>query len=438
MMKKKYFGPYLFIFLSLLPTVFWLSISPLNDRFLNSSVAITSFSQLAALIGTAMFCLTFVLAGRLKWLEDYFGGLPNLYVFHHFFGMISFILLLIHPLLLIFGAMRNPLGNLFLYIIPGSNWAYNYGIFSLFIMTLLLIFTFYRKIPFYGKILYNIWKKTHRFIGLSLFFGALHAFYISSDISRNIFLRYYMFLIIIVGLGSFVYRSLLGRYLVKRAEYRVVEVNKLNKSIVEIVMSPEKEGIDYTQGQFIFIGFDGMEEVHPFSISSSPYEKNLKITVKALGDYTSKLQDLQPGVKAYVEGPFGRLFYHDLKHKNQIWIAGGVGITPFLSMVRSLREEMDKDDYKIDFYYCGKNDEDRIFTDELLGTSQEIKNFRYIPWCTNKHGRITGRIVKNIGRGVHNKEIILCCPSLMNKDLKNQLISLGVPKSRIHFEQFKL
>src|SRR6185436_3048157 len=78
-------------------------------------------------------------------------------------------------------------------------------------------------------------------------------------------------------------------------------------------------------------------QFHPFSITSAPAERTLRITVKAIGDYTNALRRLlDEGAEAIVEGPFGSFSNAGLPQPRQIWAAGGIGVTPFLSMARSL------------------------------------------------------------------------------------------------------
>ncbi|MBI5465867.1 MAG: ferric reductase, partial [Candidatus Kerfeldbacteria bacterium] len=97
---KNNLGWLIIIFLSLLPIVFWYFLKPISTRFISSTTTLTSLGQITGLVGMAMFALTLILSARLKFLENYFGGLNRVYVAHHIFGSIAFILLLFHPLIL--------------------------------------------------------------------------------------------------------------------------------------------------------------------------------------------------------------------------------------------------------------------------------------------------------------------------------------------------
>jgi len=95
--------------------------------------------------------------------------------------------------------------------------------------------------------------------------------------------------------------------------------------------------VAFRLGQFVVLTFAGLAagERHPFSMSSGGGEGELDVTV-ASGDYTARLVDsLGPGDAARVLDPFGGFDYRD-GGQRQIWIAGGIGVTPFISWIRSL------------------------------------------------------------------------------------------------------
>ena len=124
-----------------------------------------------------------------------------------------------------------------------------------------------------------------------------------------------------------------------RFEYRVESVKAINDRVVAIEMAPRGRAMRFSPGQFVFVQFfqRGIStEAHPFSVSSTPEDGRLRIVVKALGDYTSRLPALRRGAVARIEGPFGKFSHHNCPNRKQVWIAGGIGITPFLSMAGTL------------------------------------------------------------------------------------------------------
>jgi len=428
---KNNLGWLMIIVLSLLPVVFWYFSKPISTRFISSTTTLTSLGQITGLVGMVMFALTLILSSRLKFLENYFGGLNRVYIAHHIFGSIAFILLLFHPLILAGKFAQVSIRSAALFLLPSSDWPINFGIIALLLMMILLVLTFFTKLP------YQIWKFSHKFLGFAFFFAALHSFFIPSDISRDPILRIYMLALAGVGIIAFTYRAVLTKFFVRYFEYSVEEVKILAENVVEIAMSPKGRGINFTPGQFVFVSFvdnNISAESHPFSISSAVSEKNLRLTIKSLGDYTSQLRNLKAGALAKIEGPFGRFSYQDVKNKNQIWIAGGIGITPFLSMARSLKNA----EYKIDLYYCVNNEKEAIFFTEFLKISQQNPNFRIISFYSEKQGFINAEFIQKISGDLFRKEIFLCGPPAMMKSLKEQFLKLKVSRKNIHSEEFQL
>lgn len=428
---RGYLGWIIFLILSLLPVVFWYFSKPINGRFINLTTTLTSLGQIFGLVGMAIFALNLVLGARLRFLEHYFGGLNRIYIFHHIFGSIAFILLLFHPLILAIKFAQVSIRNAALFLLPSADWSINFGIIALLLMMLSLVLTFFVKLP------YQVWKFSHKFLGFAFFFAALHSFFIQSDISRDLMLRFYMFVLSSAGIIAFVYRAILAKFLVKYFEYVVENVKILAENVVEIEMRPKNKRMNFVPGQFVFVSFVGdniSAESHPFSISSAVPEKNLKLVIKSLGDYTSQLKNLTPGTLAKIEGPFGRFSYQNFENKNQIWIAGGIGITPFLSMARSLENF----EYQIDLYYCVNREKEAIFLEELLKISLQNPNFRVIPFYSEKQGFINANIIQEISGDLFRKEILLCGPPAMIKNLKEQFLKLKVARKNIHSEEFQL
>ncbi len=431
--------------LSVVPLILWGMMYALPDRFGNTSRIMTSLGQALGLVGLAMFSLNLVLGARWKWTENLFGGMNKVYIAHHILGGLAFTLLLLHPLALIMRYVVQGAGDVAakLFLWPAScsisglfqldpECAVNYGILSLAIMIITLVVTFFVKLP------YHIWKVTHKFLGLAFFLGALHALTIPSDVAIDQYLRWYMWFLVGIGMIGVLYRTVLGFLVVPRLAYVVKEVRRQSPAIVEIVMEPKKKPMRYQPGQFLFINFpkhQGLEEVHPFSIRSSPTESTLSIGIKALGDFTKVLLDVKPGDVAHIEGPFGRTSYVYVPNKNQVWVAGGIGITPFLGMARALKPE---DPYHIDLYYSLVDRNETAFVAELQVLAAQKPNFRFFPHYAKEAGFLTADVMKKGSGPLSEKNIILCGPPPMMKGLKKQFADMHLLPKTIYSEEFAL
>lgn len=444
----------LILTLSFVPLIIWVAFPySFDKRFLRGgelqyAMTMTAIGQMLGLVGMAMFALNLVLSARLKWLESIFGGMNKIYIVHHILGGLAFILLLLHPLFLVARYLQmegaaikqvlmlfvwNPAcGEHFLLLAPECSTTF--GVTGLFLMILFLVITFFVKLS------YPTWKLTHKFLGLAFFFASLHVLTIPSDVSTVIYLKYYMFLLMAAGFLGVIYRTVLGFIIVPRIEYVIDGVRSVNETVSEVLMHPknEKNCMRYTPGQFIFVGFpdiSGLKEVHPFSLLSQPEGICISIGVKALGDYTKRLRELKPGMRAIIEGPFGRTSYIYYPRKSQIWIAGGIGITPFLGMARSLRPD---DGYKVDLYYSAIDRSEAAFLDELEQIAARNPNIRLISWFSKEKSFLTAEAIVKESGGVLGKEIFLCGPPPMMKALKEQFGKWKVPVANIHSEEFSI
>jgi len=415
------------LILSLVPVGLWLMAPTSSPRFNNLTNVVFSLGQLAGLIGLALFGFNLILSARFKFLDKYFKGLNNVYNKHSLLGKVAFILLLLHPMLLVFKYAGGSFWGAIYFFSLSSDWPKNFGSLALILMTLLIVLTLYLRPK------YHIWKWTHKFMGLAFYLGAMHAFLIPSDVSRYAPLKFYMLGLTSLALLIYIYRTVFGKYLIKKYEYIVENVTALNDNIWEINMKPQNQKLEFIAGQFIFVSFlDNKigKESHPFTISSSPDESNLKITVKALGDYTNKLANLTIGTRVQIEGPFGFFHYQNSIYKNQIWVAGGIGITPFLSMVKSLKVN---DNYNIDLFYCLKNYKESIYLDLLQSLEPKLKLHLF---CYDKDGYLNIETIKNISGTLAEKDIFICSPPQMIESFKKQFIGQGVDKKLIHSEEF--
>jgi predicted ferric reductase len=244
------------------------------------------------------------------------------------------------------------------------------------------------------------------------------------------------------GIAAWVYRSLLGNLLVRRRKYRVAAVNQLDDFVTEIEMEPRDKPLAHSAGQFLFVNFREpfsaqfppflRNQFHPFSITSAPGEPRLRITVKAVGDYTRALRALAPGGETVVEGPYGSFSSRDVPNERQIWIAGGIGVTPFLSMARSLNGA----EPAVDFYYCVEHEPEAHFLDELRLIEAERDDFRVVVVPRDTDGFLSAGRLADENADLLASDVLICGPPAMIDNLRSQLRARGLAGERIHAEEF--
>ncbi len=433
---KNNFGYVLVWVLAIIPILIWVFMRPLGLRFASSGNIFRSLGQITGLLGMALLSVNFILAARFKFLDKLFFGLNKVYIKHHLVGTIAFCLLLFHPTFLIIQYLLISLKSSFNFIFSFNNFPIILGEIALFVFIILMVITFYLNFK------YQNWKKTHQYLGAVLFLGGWHMLLVPSDISNNTLLKYYMLILVGLGATSYFYRTILGIYKKNGFKYKLEEVKKINDNVVELKLKPLAEKMKFLPGQFVFIKFgaDGaLSESHPFSITSSPDNDYLSLGIKTLGDYTSMVYFLKPEAICHIEGPFGIFSYLKAKSKRQIWLAGGIGITPFLSMARHINaNKNENNNYKIDLFYSLKNEGEMAFNNELAEIEEQNGNFKLHQNFSQKDGNISAGLVVKNSSGVSGADIFLCGPPSFMKSLREQFIELGFKNDEIHSEEFSL
>lgn len=416
-------------------TLVWISLTItlvlfLMAKFANSEdLALTWVvaSQFFSLIGLTLLAVSFVLSGRFIFVEKIFGGLDKVYKIHHITGGIAFVLILHHPLFLLVNALPN-LTLAWKYIIFSNILPFNFGVIGLYAMMLMLILTLLVNLP------YSLWKKTHELMGIALLFSALHILTITSDVSRYMPLRVWVIMVIIVSFWAVIYRRFLYSFIGPVYSYTVEKVNKFN-DVIDIWLKPTKNGLPYQPGQFVFAEIEKLgNEAHPYSIASFQTDGRIRLAIKILGDYTLGLRAVEPGDTARLWGPYGTFNQATISSKDMVWIAGGIGITPFLGLIE--KEMADGTDRKVDLFYCFSSEDDKPFADEIIKKIAGQKNIHYLEYCSAVRGRITAEGILQMVGDFGNKKFMLCGPVGMMLSLTEQLKKMGVKNKDIIFEDF--
>ena len=232
----------------------------------------------------------------------------------------------------------------------------------------------------------------------------------------------------IVGLASAIYMLVLYQHTQFKHSGTVTNIRKIGTRAVELELTLHKK-LAFKNGQYIFLKIfqNGLERApHPFSISSGDGEK-IYVTIKAVGDFTKKVNEtIQLNTKVAVEGPYGHLNFEDAK-QNQIWIAGGIGITPFLSYLKSTPLSRN-----IELFYTYRGSDDAILKDFLEEYAQNNHHFKvnFVDTSTMKRLTFEDYIFPK------DTSIFLCGPQKMVKRFVKQCKHQN-PEVDIAFEAFK-
>ena len=271
-------------------------------------------------------------------------------------------------------------------------------------------------------------------MGLFFILGIAHVFGVDSFYEKNTLLAIYFIILAVLALSAFMYKAILHKWVVKKHAYNVVGINRITEQVMEITLGKTTTSLDYTPGQFCFFQFvseDISQESHPYTICGTSTEGEMKILVKSLGDYTAHLyKNLILNTGVLVEGPYG-CFDYKLGKQKQIWIAGGVGIAPFISWCRDLEKNYMLG-LEVDLYYCVNNEPEASHLEEFKKLEKGWPNFRVNLSCSDTSGFIKG---SDIG-DTKDKTIFICGPKEMRTALLKDFKTLNVPKENIVFEDF--
>ena len=321
-----------------------------------------------------------------------------------------------------------------------TSWRVNLGKAAL--LTLLFVVglaLFHRRV----RIDYWIPRNLHKIAVVALVLGFLHSSSIGPDLRLPV-LRAYWWALFCAAIGIFLYRSAVVPFL--RHRFVLSDLRQETRDTWTLTLAPESGPVfDYRPGQFLFLRLIGpgiRAEEHPFTISSSPRRTDaITVTIKESGNYTRAIGRTPLGTRARLEAPFGRFSLAYYAAPEFVFIAGGVGITPVMSMLRYLRDT--DDPRRAVLLYASRTREDIIFREELgaLPPRLEVTHILSQPGAdwTGPSGRLSPSVLRErAGDRLARGAVFLCGPPPMIRQARLDLRGLGVPARRIHFERFAI
>ncbi|MDQ8756204.1 ferredoxin reductase family protein [Sphingosinicella sp. LHD-64] len=421
--RSRNFGLYLMLALAALPVFLPYFIIPaLLDNFRDLGRALDLKGRGLATMGLALFALNLVLVARWKLIERWMIPLDQQYRVHHLVGGLALILLVLHPLKMALRYAPESWTATARFLFNISVWQNLLGMVALGLLVTLL------GITFFARWRYETWRLSHQWLALPFFIGGLHGLING----LNPILGAY----VLLGAAALFWRTILKLYRRHEHVFAIEAVRAVTGSVAELSLRPIGKMPSFAPGQFVFldIRLQGMAgRPHPFSISSGPGDDHLRFGIKSLGDFTRTVPCLPPGAVVRVEGPFGGFSHLAIRNRRQHWIAGGIGITPFLAMARHLDETEDRT-YDVDLHYAIGDEGEAAFLAELSEIARRNPNFRVRP----NVGHLSVETLQLGGVDIAETDFLLCGPPLFMAEIGAQLRSLDVSSKHIHFEDFTI
>lgn len=398
-------------------------------------------SQLTILWSVTLMAVAMLAVVRAHALEPVFGGLDRAVRFHKILGPSAILLLIAHVVFLALLEIERgtSIANLF---VPFWSKSARSSDIIIFYMLLLLAGLAYDRLMSYER-----WLSIHRLTGLVFLGGAAHAAMEPGTIAGFEPLRTWMAILILAGGAAWLYRVALFNRLGPRYPYRVDRVVSRGSQIIDLVMRPAERRMMYEPGTFVFLRVPDMEgqqrELHPFSISSSPVDRDLRLSIRTVGDFTRRLPSLQSGMDLEIYGPFGGFTSHRFaSFRRIVCIGAGIGITPFLGMLAF--ELSNRDFRRIWLYYVVRDEQDAVYDSEIRGTCSEAHSYLeaesyidYALWATAHRGRLTAAQVAADIAPLEDYAVMLCGQLTFVSDLARQFRALGLSRDRIITEEFE-
>ncbi|WP_027183731.1 ferredoxin reductase family protein [Desulfovibrio inopinatus] len=422
-----------YIGVAIIPLVVAGAFVPGGDNFAEE------FAKALGLAGLALLGLQPLIVARLKSICRPF-GLDMVIRFHRFMALLAVVFLACHPVFLAIG--HNSPRLLISIDLPWYIWA---GKITLVLVIVQILTSIFRK-----KIGWSFerWRTVHMVVGpLLLLAGLTHAVVLADGA-----LRFAVIALVGVGLCAFLFWRFVNPRRLARSAYTVANLVQETPTVRTLNLVPAEGAprYDFLPGQFHFLTIHSAGlplEEHHFTISSSPTTSDgVASTIKACGDFTSALGQVKPGDRVIVDGGYGRFSYvlHPTEHRF-LFIAGGIGITPLMSMLRHMRDS--RFSGPVNLMYANRTQADIVFADELADMVAagrprlRVEHVLSQP-DTSWSGR-TGRIDKDlladmIPKGHGELGVYVCGPTGMRTAVVAALVELGIPQRRIHSEEFVL
>ncbi|MGX9355006.1 ferredoxin reductase family protein [Roseobacteraceae bacterium S113] len=386
----------------------------------------TTFSTLLGGISFLLMTCSVILATRLDVFEEMFGGLDRMYQVHRVAGTFTAVFALVH-----FFSIPKELPAGVDQVLNSTFPSAQLGMASMVLLVIGLFVALNRKIS------YSRWRNPHKVMAL-VYILVIGHFMNAPGIFFERFSASGILLIIaaLVGTLALVYTAV-GMNKRTATRFTIEAVNSLERA-TEVVLKPVGEMLKFTPGQFAFVEVQGKDwsEPHPFTIASAPNEDRLRFTMKVLGDWTRKVrEELQPGGEVIVRGPYGRFDASKADSKKQVWIAGGIGLTPFLSKLRAMEAD---DDREIHFAYAARNKEEALFLEELKAIEAERDNLTlYYFFSEDGDFARVDAAKERLPDALTDYEYFICGPKPMVDGLMKDLKAEGVKRKAIHVEAFE-
>lgn len=398
------------------------------------------FSLACGFVGLGQLAMQFALIARFQRISRPF-GIDLVMQYHRHLGVMATAMVLVHPALLVWDRWIG-----WDLLMPGGGGGANdAGVFSTIALVLLVILSFWRR-PF--GLTYEAWRVSHALLGIiTLVLAQIHVSLAGLYIDaawQHVVLAFWC--AVVVSLVA--YLRLIKPLQLARRPWTVVEVRPDVADCWTLTLAPVGHaGVRFAAGQFAWlkIGVSPRSvREHPFSFcSSAESPRQIQFGIKELGDFTSTIGRIGPGTRVFLDGPHGSFTPELHVTPGFVFIAGGIGISPILSMLRTLADRGDRQPHAL-IYACSRWERvafraeveallDRLELDLVYVLEEADED-----WL-GPRGTIDASVLAEVlGDDVARRQVFVCGPDAMMNAVEALLRKAGVPAHRITMERFNL
>ena len=292
-----------------------------------------------------------------------------------------------------------------------------------------------------ARLSYETWTGLHLYAYLAVLLAFGHQLAVGSDFSFHPLARFYWVALYIAVFGLIaVFRVAAPIVLLMRHRFVVDRVVVETSDVVSIYVGGRGlDRLNARAGQYFRLRLLARNEwwrSHPFSVSAMPDGVTLRFTVKALGDFSGRLQSLRPGTRVMLEGPYGALTGARRTLNRVALIGGGIGVTPIRALFEELAGAVD-----VQVIYRASGAKDLVFWDELH--QLERLPGTYVTYLIGRRGTprmprdpLSATALRGLVPDIHARDVFVCGPAPMMDAVERSLRELGVPKHQVHTERF--
>ncbi|ALT79192.1 hypothetical protein AT984_20355 [Paucibacter sp. KCTC 42545] len=411
---------------------------------------------LSGYLAIGLMSVAMVLALRMPWLERWVGGLDRAYRLHKSLAQWGVGLALFHYGLRLVvkelrgsGLMVKPKGlasQAVEALRPFHGTAKDWAEWALYLAVALVVVALWRRVP------YRWFARLHRLLPATYLVMVYHSVvFLPQGYWQGLGWPAAGLIMALMLFGSVAaLMSLFGRVgLRRRVAGEVLEVKQLALDVLELRLKLAPGWPGHESGQFGLATFDSREGAHPFTIASSwKGDGELRFAIKALGDYTRNLPTLlKAGDAAWVEGPYGRFVFADGKPR-QIWVGGGIGMTPFLARMQELAQLREAASsasptaeapallaQQVDLFYCTrKGDPDITRRIAELAAAAGV-NLHVLESTTQ--GQLSVERLMAMSPQWREASLWFCGPARFGQALREGLLAGGLAAGDFHQEAFE-